>query len=158
MKIKGLITEDFMQYKKPSLFVITSFCDYKCERDCGISGICQNSPLAKAEILDIPNSAIIRAYTENEITKAITFGGLEPLDQFKELIFLISEIRKYTDDTIIIYTGYYPEEIHDELAVLKQFRNIIVKFGRFIPNSKNRFDEVLGVILASENQWAEQIS
>lgn len=158
MRIKGLVAEDFVQYKKPSLFIITSFCDYKCERDCGISGICQNSPLAKAEILDISNSAIIKAYMENDITEAITFGGLEPLDQFTELISLISEIRERTADTIIIYTGYYPNEVEDKLTQLKKIRNIIVKFGGFVPNQKPHYDEVLGVNLASDNQYAVKIS
>jgi hypothetical protein len=38
------------------------------------------------------------------------------------------------------------------------FDNIIVKFGRFIPDDEKRFDEVLGVELASHNQYAEVIS
>jgi hypothetical protein len=32
--------------------------------------------------------------------------------------------------------------------------NLIFKFGRFIPDRPHRFDEVLGVELASDNQFA----
>lgn len=58
----------------------------------------------------------------------------------------------------IIYTGYYPDEISAEINELKRYKNVIVKFGRYIPNRKSVFDEVLGVTLASDNQWAERIS
>ena len=37
------------------------------------------------------------------------------------------------------------------------FTNIIIKFGRYIPNQKPHYDEVLGVNLASDNQYAERI-
>ena len=61
-------------------------------------------------------------------------------------------------DPIVIYTGYEPNEIPEEIARLKKYENIIVKFGRYIPNRKSRYDEVLGVYLASDNQHAERIS
>jgi hypothetical protein len=32
-----------------------------------------------------------------------------------------------------------------------------MKYGRYIPNNKGRFDKVLGVQLASDNQYAERI-
>ena len=38
------------------------------------------------------------------------------------------------------------------------YSNIIIKFGRFIPNREPHFDEVLGVNLASNNQYAKRIS
>lgn len=62
------------------------------------------------------------------------------------------------DDDVVIYTGYYPDEIKDALDVLKGFNNIIIKFGRYIPNRQSRYDEILGVTLASDNQYAERIS
>ena len=36
--------------------------------------------------------------------------------------------------------------------------NIIVKFGRFIPNSPHIYDTLLGVELASNNQYAKIIT
>ena len=38
------------------------------------------------------------------------------------------------------------------------FPNIIIKFGRFIPNQEGHYDEVLGINLASKNQFGEKIS
>ena len=35
--------------------------------------------------------------------------------------------------------------------------SIIIKFGRFIPNKPSRFDELLGVELASDNQYAMRL-
>ena len=41
---------------------------------------------------------------------------------------------------------------------LKSYKNIIIKFGRFIPNDKPHRDTILGVNLASSNQYAKKIS
>ena len=35
MIIKGIIDEDFVNYKKPSMFLGTCFCDLKCCREKG---------------------------------------------------------------------------------------------------------------------------
>lgn len=159
MKLKGLIAEDFCNYKLPSMFLITSVCDWKCCTEQGLDiGVCQNSPLAQQKIKEISNEAIYQAYINNPITKVIVVGGLEPMLQYEELFDLISYFRlNGCDDEFIIYTGYYPEEL-PELNTLKMFKNIIVKFGRFVPNQKPHYDEVLGVNLASDNQYAKKIS
>lgn len=80
------------------------------------------------------------------------------MDSKEDLLELISELRLFYDDPVIIYTGYYKEEILDIIEQLKHYTNIIVKFGRFIPNQQKHYDEVLGVYLASDNQYAEMIS
>ena len=41
-----------------------------------------------------------------------------------------------------------------ELKQLNQFDNIIIKFGRYKQNSNTIFDKVLGIELASDNQYA----
>ena len=63
----------------------------------------------------------------------------------------------HSKDPIVIYTGYKEEELIEQIKFLQQFDNIIVKFGRFIPNSPHIFDTVLGVELASNNQYAKYI-
>ena len=79
--------------------------------------------------------------------------------QFDEVYELISYFRNHgCKDFFIIYTGYYQEEIDDKVKLLQQFPNIIIKFGRFIPNQEHHFDETLGVQLASPNQYARRIS
>ena len=158
MVIKGLVDEDFVNYKKPSMYIAFPNCDFKCDREAGCS-ICQNSGLANEPDIDISFIEIVSRYVKNPITKAIVFGGLEPFDS-EELFMFIEYIRNYTDDDIIIYTGYTEEEIFDEVNWLQEsgITNIIIKFGRFIPNQEKHYDEVLGVELASPNQYARRIS
>ena len=62
------------------------------------------------------------------------------------------------DDDIVIYTGYNKEEIVDKITQLADFKNIIIKFGRYVPNRPSRYDEILGITLVSDNQYAEKIS
>lgn len=160
MKLLRIIEEDFTNYKLPCMFIATSICNWKCCTEQGYDkSICQNFLLKNEKTLDISPETIYNMYINNPITEAIVFGGLEPFDQFAEMLEIIDYIRKKDDNSpIIIYTGYYPKEIPNELNSLKNYNNIIVKFGRFILNSKHRFDEVLGVELASENQYAQKIS
>lgn len=150
--------EDFVNYKLPSMFIISAICDWKCCIEAG-TDVCQNSSLAKQPTIEISNKKIYKYYTENKISKAIVIGGLEPMLQFEEIIDLISTFRrKNCHDTFVIYTGYYPNEIVDIVEELKEFDNVIIKFGRFIPNSPHKYDETLGIELSSNNQYALKIS
>ena len=63
-----------------------------------------------------------------------------------------------TDDDIVIYTGYNYDEIKEQINTLKYYKNIIIKFGRFIPNQPHHYDKILGIELSSPNQYAERIS
>ena len=156
MLIKNLIDEDFVNYKKPSMFIGMPKCSFKCDKECG-EPVCQNSELATAPEIEIDDDEIITRYLQNPITESIVIGGLEPFDTFNEIYSFIMDFRDKTKDDIVIYTGYYPEEIPSYLEKLSYFKNIIIKFGRFIPNKPHRFDEVLGVELASDNQWGEKL-
>ena len=157
MRIKGLVDEDFTNYKKPSMFIIFSSCTFKCDKEAGCS-ICQNSGLANEPDIDISAIEIVSRYVKNPITKAIVFGGLEPWDSQFDMEQLIMEFRKYTNDNIIIYTGYTEEELKNKISEINCYNNIIIKFGRFVPNQEKHYDEVLGVELASPNQYARRIS
>lgn len=153
MKIKGLISEDFVNYKKPAMTIMFPHCSFKCGE-----GYCQNSPLVKSKDIEISIQDIIKRYLHNPITEAIVLQGLEPFDDFNELFELVKCFRQYCNDDIVIYTGYYKEEIADKLPLLSKYKNIIIKYGRYIPNQEKHYDEVLGVYLASSNQYAERIS
>lgn len=159
MKLKFVKPEDFVNYKKCSLFLGTCYCDRKCciENNLPCS-ICQNYPRSNNPIKDIPNEKIFDLYKKNNLMEAIIFGGLEPMKQFEEMFEFISEFRNISNNDIVIYTGYYSEEISDKIAHLTKFSNIIVKFGRYIPNKPNRYDDILGITLASDNQYAKKIS
>ena len=160
MKIKGIVFDDFVNYKKPCMTIEMPFCDFKCDKECGMQ-VCQNSALAKAETTEAHDYNIIKTYDEDDITKAICFQGLEPLDNrsFQELLDFIDKFRNGDrDDDIVIYTGFKEEEIGSKIDILKKHKNIIIKFGRFIPDQESHYDEVLGVNLASPNQYARRIS
>ena len=160
MLIKGLTDEDFVNYKVPSMYIATATCSFKCDKEYG-KPICQNSDLAKSPTHNISDSVIARRYVTNDITSAIVFGGLEPFDQFNDMCCLIKMFRYVMSimDDIVIYTGYNREEIEEKVNhLIENFPNIIIKFGRYIPDQKPHFDPVLGVYLASDNQYAERIS
>lgn len=180
MIIKGIKDEDFVNYKLPAMFIATAKCSFKCDKEYG-QPICQNSELAKQPDIEISTLDIAERYLNNPITHAVVIGGLEPFDDAYELHRLIGCLRVLfnCDDDVVIYTGYTKEELeqmnfcdlipnpdgftfhpyrfHSVLDVFS-FRNIIIKFGRYIPGHQPHFDPVLGVNLASDNQYAERIS
>lgn len=157
MKIKELMYEDFVNYKKPSMFIGFPSCSFKCEKECGVH-CCQNSELALAPSIDIGVLDLIDKYLENPITKAIVMGGLEPMDSWDDLLCFMMNLRYRTDDDVVIYTGYTEEELKDKLKILSLYENVIVKFGRYRPGETPHYDEILGVKLASNNQYAKRIN
>ena len=70
------------------------------------------------------------------------------MDQFLELLECIEAFRERTDDDIVVYTGYDRNEIPEHLMTLKKYKNIIVKFGRFIQNQEKHYDKVLRSIFS----------
>ena len=136
MRVKQIKDEDFLQFRVCSMFIGTCQCSWKCCIEAG-KPLCQNMSLAQSP--------------------TIVFGSLEPLDQLPELISLIKAFREKTEDPIVIYTGYKEEEIAATVCLLAEFPNIIVKFGRYIPDQKPHYDEILGVNLASDNQYARKL-
>lgn len=157
MKIKGLIDEDFVNYKLPSMFIATSKCSFKCDAECG-KAVCQNLPLATAPVIGIGCKELVDRYVSNDISQAVCLGGLEPFDDIDELEAFICEFRSRCNDDIVIYTGYYENEIQPYINKLKaSFKNIVVKFGRYIPDQQPHYDEVLGINLASDNQKGVRI-
>lgn len=161
MRVKTIVDEDFVNYNKPAMFIGAVSCGGKCCIEGGFPmSVCQNDGWRGSAPINIKDSVIVDRYLNNSITHAIVFGGLEPMEQFEEVLEFIRVLRNDygNHDDIVIYTGYYPAEISSILYRLSKFDNIIVKFGRYVPNMKSRFDDVLGVNLASENQYAVRIS
>lgn len=160
MLLKTVIDEDFVNYKLPSMFIGTAFCGGKCCIEAGVPlSVCQNDEWRTIEPTYIDDTELCRRYLQNSITKVIVFGGLEPFEQFSEMCNFLATLRNdfKCNDDVVIYTGYYPGELASELELLKYYGNIVVKFGRFVPNAQRRYDPVLGVELASDNQYAERI-
>ena len=156
MKVIDIIDEDFINYKKPCMTIMMPYCTFKCDKECG-KQVCQNSDLASAKKINIPIKEIINRYLNNDISEAIVFQGLEPFDSFYQVLDFIKKFRQIYNDDIVIYTGYNKEEIKWYLTFLKNFDNIIIKYGRFIPNQEQHYNEILVVNLASNNQYAEML-
>ena len=153
MKLKGIIFEDCINYKKISMILEFPYCTFKCGKE-----YCQNSSLAQSPNIDVSIPSIIKRYLDNPITSAVTCQGLEPFDSYNDLLSFVKQFRQQCSDDIVIYTGYYKDEISDKIIELQQYPNIMIKFGRYIPNQQKHYDNILGVKLASDNQYALRIS
>lgn len=160
MIIKDIIDEDFVNYKFPSMVIEFPYCSMKCDKEFGVT-VCQNSSLHKQPNIDVDVDKLIQRYKSNLITRSVVCQGLEPMDSFDELISFISTLRNMgIDDDVVIYTGYTKDELIEKkyLEPLIRFKNIIVKFGRYVPDNNPHYDDILGVNLISDNQYAERIS
>ena len=158
MRVKGIIDYDCTNYKKPCLTIEFPYCDFKCDKLNGCK-ICQNGQLAQEPDIEVSGEYIWQLYQQNPLTSAFCFQGLEPFNSYIDMIDLIKFIRftKQCNDPIIIYTGFNKGEDYIVEHGLRKFHNLIIKWGRFIMNQSSHYDEILGVQLASDNQYAEWI-
>ena len=157
MIIKNLIDEDFVNYKKPSMFIGCHTCTFKCDKMAN-KQVCQNGTLANSPDISIPTQNIVQRYLDNPYSESVVFGGLEPFDDIEEVLSFIKLLRnKGNDDDVVIYTGY-TTKFATYYKRLKEYRNIVIKFGRFIPDCESHIDNVLGIELHSDNQYAKRIS
>ena len=121
-----------------------------------------NARLLTAPDIDIKDEQLIERYINNPITKAVVLQGLDPLgntESVNQTLEFINKLRGYNcNDDIVIYTGFDHHEISSVIEFIKKyFNNVIVKFGRYIVGLPEIYDEVLGVTLASNNQYAKKI-
>ena len=159
MIVKEIRDEDFTSYKTPAMVVGFPTCSFKCCKEGNLPiETCQNCELAMSKNIEISTEKLVKRYLSNPITSAVVCAGLEPMDSFEDLLEFISQLRQHSEDDVVVYTGFYKEEIQDKIEKLKQFSNIIIKFGRYRPNEESHYDSVLGIKLASSNQYAEVIS
>lgn len=155
IKLINIIDEDFVNYRVPSMTLMFPYCNFKCGKEN-----CQNYEVDRTRIIEISINELCERYIKNSIADAIVCQGFEPIDSFDELYSFINTLRfEYLiNDDVVIYTGYNKDEIRNQIEKLSFFTNIIIKYGRYIPNKERHYDEILGVELASPNQYAEYIS
>lgn len=158
MKLKGILDYDCTNYKKPTLTLMFPTCTFKCDW-VNSARVCQNSSLVNEPDVEITKEKIWELYEGNPLTQGFCFQGLEPFDSIVNLYEIIDFIRieKKCNDDIVIYTGYERDECKEDIEKLKKYPNIIIKWGRFIMNQEPHYDNVLGVKLASDNQYAERL-
>ena len=75
MIIKGIIDEDFTNYKKPAMTILFPRCTFKCGKD-----LCHNREIADLPDMDISIESIIWRWVKNNIADTIICSGLEPFD------------------------------------------------------------------------------
>ena len=156
MQIKFLNECDFVNYKEPSMFIGFPKCSFKCDRENG-NQLCQNWALSMEPDISLSIDNIVYRYKNNDITSAIVCGGLEPLDSWDDLKELIECLREVTEDVVVVYTGYNENELSEEqISFFQNNSPVIVKYGRYRPNQEPHFDEILGVNLASDNQYSKR--
>lgn len=172
MKLVNIIEEDFTNYRKPGMFLGFPYCSGKCNKEAG-KIVCQNQKLQNAGLIDISAEKILERFYANPIPECLIFGGLEPFDSLDDIVGLLESLKtresihkwknyfSYNPE-IVIYTGYYPFEIKNGLMDIQDAApsniDVIVKFGRYLPGYKPHRDPVLGVYLASDNQFAMRIT
>lgn len=160
MKVKGIVDEDFSNYKKCSMFIIFPRCTLKCDKE-NCNDYCQNSSLLKEPDIEISVRDICERYVKNPLTKALVFGGLEPFDSLDDMVSIIIMLRDVyrCKDDIVIYTGYTEEELSSSLMYLqyKFCLPLIIKFGRYRPNQEPHHDDILGVNLTNDEQYAKVV-
>lgn len=163
MLVNNIIDEDIINYKEVSMFIGMPFCSGKCWKELGLDcSICQNDKLRNSDLIDVDILALVKRFQDNPLSKAVVFGGLEPLDSAADVYYFIFTMRQLgLNNKVVIYTGYKEEEkdVQDFINILKEhyFTDVIIKVGRYIPNSNSRYDDILGVTLASDNQYAIEI-
>lgn len=159
MKLKTIVDESFEYYRKPVMLLAFPYCTFKCCKEAGLpTTICQNEPWCRQATYDYSEEEVIERYLSNPLTSGLCGGGFEPLDSFGELVSFLEKLRQKTTDVFIVYTGYNFEEKEEETRQLSEFENIIVKYGRYKVGDKPHRDKILGVDLASDNQYAIKIS
>ena len=157
MRLKTIIHEDYANYRLPSMLLGVCYCDFKCCREDKRS-YCQNSPILQMPAFEIDDGRLVEEYLANPLTHAVVVAGLEPFYlQTEEVLAFAGRLREKTQDDLVIYTGYYPDEIPLVLARLRPLGNVVVKFGRFRAGDRPHLDPVLGVELANREQFARRI-
>lgn len=161
IELKGIVWEDMVNYKKICTTLMFPKCSFKCDKENGVQ-LCQNWGLAAAPSERHNIDDILDIYKNNPITEAIVLQGLEPLDSPIDCYTVAAALQRWEiNDDLVIYTGYNPHEdkidnIIDSIASLTP-GHLIIKWGRYIPNQEKHYDPVLGIYLASNNQYGELI-
>ena len=156
MKLKGIIDCDFTNYKEPVMTLEFPRCDFKCDRLNGCK-VCQNSQLAAEPDIDVSEYTLWDLYKSNPLTKGFCLQGLEPFDSEPSVLNFIDFIRAGMNISGILFEDNLNKDELQCLDIIQEYKNIIIKFGRYITGQQPHYDEVLGVNLASDNQYAEWV-
>lgn len=160
IELKGIIWEDMVNYKKISTTFMFPKCNFKCDKENGVQ-LCQNWELAAAPSQRHDIDRLMELYKNMNLTESIVLQGLEPLDSLIDVYTVSAAMQRHNIlDDLVIYTGYNKQELDPSIIptlVSLVPGHLIIKWGRYLPDQSKHFDEVLGVYLASDNQYGEII-
>ncbi len=162
MKLRAIIDSDCNHYKDFTMVLFAPYCTWKCCTECGIpESSCANHCFQQQDVKEYPNEAIINRYISNPLHGGLCIAGAEPLDS-NDLRGFLKEFRAAVPDVIIIYTGYTADEPivveFIDWLTKNDINDVILKVGRYIPDGTKHIDPILGVPLASENQYAIKVN
>lgn len=160
MTLLDIVDYDIVNYKDPAMFLIFSICKgFKCEKENNES--CPNRSLESMNKVEISAESVFQRYDNNELTRAIVCGGLEPFDTPEDLVELILTLQKHDfSGTLVIYTGYNKDETEVDSILYTLYKqkpcfDFIIKFGRYLKKqNRSTYCDELGINLASSNQFA----
>lgn len=143
IRYKTIVNERFEDAPFIGALISAIDCKYQCKE-------CFNQPLK-----DIPNKQdtvinIINQIKNNPFNQGIIFGGLEWDLQYKELIALASESKKYKLQTML-YSGV---DRLEDLSVCPDSLHIFdyIKIGSYQKKLTTKYNVQYSVKLATSNQ------
>ena len=153
-------TDDITDYLKTSLLLVTPKCSGKCGEKCQNYFLIKNATTKQYAV-----SSIVNLYNNLTTHNAVVFAGLEPFDTFNDTQILVDAfLQNDKPIDIVIYTGYYQQSITDKVNVLLQKliktkstnKTIIIKFGPYIAENRSYYSNILGIKLATDNQYVKR--
>ena len=106
IRISGIVEESIVDGPGLRLVVFTQGCKHNCKG-------CHNPDTHSytgGKLIRIDE--ILKQIKENPLLDGVTFSGGEPFDQAEKLEILAKKIKEYNSDlNIIVYTGYYHEDL-----------------------------------------------
>lgn len=167
IKLIDVKTDNIVDYKETSILLVFPYCSGKCGPKCHNYKLIGTTKINEYKIEDIVN-----LYNKLNTHRSIVCAGLEPFDSFEDLTNIVKYFSNCNKDCdIVIYTGYTEEEIKYSVKLLNDIFNknlnksfkksLIIKFGRYVfdaENSYKYYSDILGVELASNNQYAKIIN
>ena len=92
MLVKGVLFEDFVNYKEPVMYIAFPRCSFKCDEENG-ARYCQNWEVARQSNIEISATDLVERYLSNPITKGVVLSGLEPFDTPQQVLDFVRIFR-----------------------------------------------------------------
>jgi anaerobic ribonucleoside-triphosphate reductase activating protein len=118
MRINYILEKSFVQGPGERFCIWVQGCSIHCN---GCKNIDTWDPRGGKEcrVFDLVNKI------KNSTSTGITISGGEPLDQFKETLELVKNIKLNTDKNIFLCTGYTTETVNKKFKEILSFLDII---------------------------------